>query len=71
LRQNEEVEPQALSILDTAKSLSIGKTSVYNLIKKGKLPLFKIGARSVIRREDIDAFLAGGCEVAPKMDRAA
>jgi excisionase family DNA binding protein len=57
--------------LDTARSLSIGKSSVYNLIKKGKLPLFKIGARSVIRREDIDVFLAGGCDAVPKKDRAA
>ena len=71
MRQNEEVEPLALSILDTARSLSIGKTSVYNLIKKGKLPLFKIGARSVIRREDIDTFLAGGYEAERKEKRAA
>lgn len=71
MRQNEEVEPQALSILDTAKSLSIGKTSVYKLIRKGELPLFKIGARSVIRREDINAFLAGGYKAEPKKKRAA
>ncbi len=71
MKHNDEIQPQALSILDTARSLSIGKSSVYNLIKKGKLPLFKIGARSVIRREDINAFLAGGCKAERKDNRAA
>lgn len=43
----------ALSIKDTAKALSIGRTSIYGLIKEGRLETLKLGRRTLIKTESI------------------
>jgi excisionase family DNA binding protein len=53
------MEPIALSINDTAKSLSVGRTSVYALISEGRLETFKLGRRTLIKAESIRRLVAG------------
>lgn len=43
------MEPVALSINDTAKSLSLGRTSIYALIREGKLETIKLGRRTLVK----------------------
>jgi excisionase family DNA binding protein len=43
----------AYSINDTAKALSLGRTSIYAMIADGRLEAFKIGRRTLIRAESI------------------
>ena len=47
------MEPLAVSINDTAKALGLGRTSIYELIKDGRLDAFKLGRRTLVRVESI------------------
>lgn len=52
--------PQLASApVDAARRLGVGRTTIFRLMKEGKLPAVKIGARTVIPEEAITAFLAG------------
>ena len=50
----------AFSIAETAQTLGLGRTKIYELINEGRLTTFKIGRRTLIRAQSIYA-LAGGC----------
>ncbi|GLU29630.1 MULTISPECIES: helix-turn-helix domain-containing protein [Brucellaceae] len=47
-----------LSIAQTARFLGIGRSTLYNLIKEGRLPVRKLGKRTLILRDDLDQFVA-------------
>jgi len=53
------MEPLALSINDAAKSLSLGRTSIYVMIGDGRLEAFKLGRRTLIKMESIRRVVAG------------
>ena len=57
------MEPLALSINDTAKALSLGRTSIYAMIADGRLEAFKLGRRTLIRTESIRRVVAGTTEL--------
>ena len=54
------MEPLALSINDTAKLLSLGRTSVYAMIADGRLEAFRLGRRRLIRMDSIRRLIAQG-----------
>lgn len=45
------------SITDTIKTLSLGRTSIYNLIKAGQLETVKLGRRTLIKVSSIEALI--------------
>jgi plasmid maintenance system antidote protein VapI len=47
------MEPLAISINATAKALSIGRSSVYALIRSGCLESLKIGTRTLVTTASI------------------
>lgn len=47
------MEPLAISINDTAKALGVGRSSVYALIKSGRLVAIKIRRRTLLTTESI------------------
>jgi excisionase family DNA binding protein len=59
-RRSLDMEPLALSINDTAKALSLGRTSIYAMIADGRLEAFKLGRRTLIRMESIRRLVSAG-----------
>ena len=49
----------AYSINDTAKALSLGRTSVYALIGDGRLEAFKLGRRTLVKADSIRRLING------------
>jgi excisionase family DNA binding protein len=53
----------ACSINETARALSLGRTTIYELIKQGRLETVKLGSRTLVKTSSILA-LIGESEVA-------
>ena len=53
------MERLAYSINETAKALSLGRTSIYAMIADGRLDAFKLGPRTLIRAESIRRLIEG------------
>ena len=52
------MEPIATSVKDAARALSLGRTSIYALIKEGRLETVKLGRRTLIKVESIRSLIA-------------
>lgn len=51
-------EASTLSIAQTVRILGIGRSTLYCIIKDGRLPVRKLGKRTLILREDLERFIA-------------
>lgn len=48
----------ALSPADAGKYIGVSRKTIHELIRHGDLPSIKLGSRRLIRREELDRFLA-------------
>ena len=53
------MEKLAYSINDTARTLSLGRTSIYAMIADGRLEAFKLGRRTLIKTVSIQRLIEG------------
>lgn len=53
------MEPIALSINEAARTLSLGRTSIYALIREGRLEAVKLGRRTLVKMDSIRRLLDG------------
>ena len=51
------MDPIATSVTDAAKALSLGRTSIYALIREGRLETLKLGRRTLIKVASIRRLL--------------
>ncbi len=56
-RKPDEPERLAYNVSEAARALGVSTRSVYNLLRRGELVRRKIGARSVIPKTSLEAFL--------------
>lgn len=56
---NDPDAPQLLTVADFARRYSVSIPTIYRLVDRGELVLFKIGRASRIRRADAEAWAAG------------
>jgi len=56
--ETKKTESAALSVKDVCALLSIGRTTLYKLLKTGKLRGVKCGRKTLILKEDLDQFVA-------------
>ena len=56
--RSDDMEPLAVSINDTAAMLGLGRTSIYAMIKDGRLEAFKLGRRTLVRMDSIRRLVA-------------
>ena len=47
----------AFSLADAASAIGVGKSTLHELIATGKLPVHKLGRRSLVLREDLEAYV--------------
>jgi excisionase family DNA binding protein len=52
-----QVERLAFTLTDAASAIGVGKSTLHELIATGKLPVRKLGRRSLVLREDLEAYL--------------
>lgn len=50
-------EKKAYSINEFCQLFSIGRTKTYDEIKEGRLPIIKIGSRTLIKADDANQWL--------------
>lgn len=53
--------PIAASIVEAARAIGVGRTTLYELISSGELPVVKIGRRTLIPLTSINALIARRC----------
>jgi len=49
--------PLVVAIPEAARRLGIGRSTVWALIARGSLPVVRIGGRTLVRVNDLDAFV--------------
>lgn len=53
-------ERRALRMTEAVQYSGLGRTSIYNAIREGRIETTKIGKRRLVFRESLERFLASG-----------
>lgn len=54
------LQPEALTVRQTADVLGVRQRTTYNYVRKGLIPSFRVGHRILILRRVIDTLMARG-----------
>ena len=54
-----QVSQLAFSLAEAASAIGVGTSTLHELIATGKLPVRKLGRRSLVLREDLEDYLQG------------
>jgi excisionase family DNA binding protein len=57
MKDDKPIAPRAFSVLEAARYLGIGRTTIYDLIAAGKLEISKLGSRTLIHADSCDRVL--------------
>ena len=51
-------QPLSYGIKQAVEATGLGRSTIYQEISKGRLPVFKVGSRTLIAAEDLNAWLS-------------
>ena len=57
-RRTSAVPQRLLSVEQTCEALNIGRTQFYKLVSEKRLSIVKLGRRTLVKTEALDAFIA-------------
>lgn len=52
-----QVREETITVPEVAKMLRLSRQTIYNFVRDGKLPCFKIGSKVRFHRADIEALM--------------
>lgn len=52
-----QAREETITVPEVAKMLRLSRQTIYNFVRDGKLPCFKIGTKVRFRRADIEALM--------------
>ena len=52
-----EIIKRALGVAEAAKAAGVGRTTIFEAIRKGQIAAKKVGRRTIITTDDLDAWL--------------
>ncbi len=55
--QEKEMSSISYSIREAARASGLGETTLRNLIRDGELPVSEIGAKRLVKREDLERLI--------------
>lgn len=55
-------ERDLLSLADVAYRLSVSRTTVWRLVREGRLPVVRIGSRTLVPRSAVESLAASAAE---------
>lgn len=61
----EPVKPLAFTIKQVCAQTNLSSTSIYDAIRAGKLPAYKFGRRTLVKADDLSAFIDAGERIPP------
>jgi excisionase family DNA binding protein len=53
----DHIEKRALSVDEAAKAAGVGRTTLFEEIRRGRITARKVGRRTIITTDDLDAWL--------------
>jgi excisionase family DNA binding protein len=59
MTEDKNDKPYSISIAGAVERYGIGKTVIYELIAEGKISAFKLGTKTLIITDEMDAYISG------------
>jgi excisionase family DNA binding protein len=62
MRQLDRVDTEVLSVEQAGSILGLGRTAAYDMVKRGELPVLRVGRRILIPVRALEKLLENGAE---------
>ncbi len=67
MEKQSKISPVAVGVEDAYRSLGIGRTAFYGLVKRGQIRLIKLGKRSLVPCTELERVVTDGLRTADQV----
>lgn len=64
MENQRQIPPIAVGVQEAYRSLSIGRTAFYAMVRRGEIRIIKLGKRSLVPRSELERVVADGLNAA-------